>query len=163
MTGTTWRDAQEREWTCRLTVAEAMRLKSDDGIDLMDANCLAKHASDPLQVVFLLVRIHAPQWQAAGLTHGDFAEICTESESVAHAAADCLMAALADFYRRLRMPALADVVAKADAASKAAATRAQQMLDERGDAAIARVVGDVEKELQAALDQVINGGSSSGR
>jgi hypothetical protein len=160
---TTWKDSQSREWICRLTVAEAMRLKSDDGIDLLNAEVLAEHSGDPLKAIFLLVRIHAEQWKEEGLTHGDFAEICTESEDIAIAAADCLMAALSDFYRRLRMPALADVVEKADAAAKAASNRAQQLLADRGDAAIATVVGQIDRELSEALDNVISGGSLFGK
>ena len=90
------------------------------------------------------------------MTRGDFAEICTETEAIANAAVDALVEALADFFGRLRKPALASVVRKAIEAARATENQAQQMLETRGDEVLTSVMRKSRDALAKAIDAAIN-------
>lgn len=158
---TLWQDAQGRQWTARVTIAQAARIKSE-GFDLLDPKQLSTIVDDPLQVVTLICRIHADQAAQSGLSTDDFAELCTETEEVAIAAAEALVEGLADFFCRIRKPALASVVRKANQAAKAVESHADKMLEERGAKVLETVIADAARELDRALDEVASRGKRSG-
>lgn len=150
---TTWTDLKGRTWSSRVTLAEYSRLKSEEGIDLCDPEQLKTLVADPLSVVHLLCCVHGPQIAEEGMTRGDFAEVCTETEGVAVDAADALVEALADFFGRLRKPALANVVRLALEAATAAERQANQLIDSKGrammDRAMAKSLADLDKAIAA--------------
>ena len=156
MGSTTWTDARGKQWSARMTIGEAIRIKSEDGIDLLDAEQLGTTTNDPLAVVHLLCCVHGPQIEKNGMTRGDFAEICTETEAIANAAVDALVEALADFFGRLRKPALASVVRKAIEAARATENQAQQMRETRGDEVLTSVMRKSRDALAKAIDAAIN-------
>jgi len=152
MAKTTWTDETGSDWDCRVTIAEANRLRSKDDIDILNPDKLAETVSDPLAVIYMLSCIHAGQIEERGITTSDFAEICTASESVANAAADALIAALSDFFKRLRKPALAKVVEQAAAATQAAEKQALAVVSDRGRRVIDQVVAKTMQGVNAAID-----------
>lgn len=151
MATTKWTDAENRTWSARLTIGEAQRLRTEEGIDLLDAEALKRLVSDPLTVVRLICSVHAPQYEEAGLTVGDFAEICTSTEEVASAAADAMVEALADFFGRLRKPALAQVIRLALDAANSAERQATMKVHDRGRKKMDEAIARAMDELDAAL------------
>lgn len=154
MSKTSWTDADGTQWSARMTIAEAQRLKADEGIDLLDPEQLKSLVSDPLSVVHLITCVHAPQIEEAGITRGDFAELCTQTEGIATDAADALVEALADFFGRLRKPALANVVRLALEAATAAERQANQLIDSKGRKMMDRAMAKSLADLDAAIDAV---------
>jgi len=134
-----------------MTIAEANRLKAEESIDLLDPESLKLLIGDPLAVVGLICAVHAPQISEAGLTRGDFAEVCTETERVASDAADALVEALADFFGRLRKPALATIVRMALETANAAEQQATLRVETKGramlQAALARSMADLDQAI----------------
>jgi len=161
MPNTTWKDNHGRDWSARVTLAEANRLRSD-GFDLLDAESLKALTADPFKVVELIAAVHAEQCEAAGMTRADFAEVCTETEAVAIAAADALVEALADFFTRLRKPALAAVVRKAMQAATTVEANSTDMINQHGDAALEQVIREANQKVETALANLSRGPTSGG-
>ena len=155
MPTTTWIDARGEKWSARMTIAEAIRIKAEDGIDILDAEQLGTTTDDPLAVVHLLCCVHGQQIEEAGITRGDFAELCTETEEVANAAVDALVEALADFFNRLRKPALASVVRRSIEAARATEQQANEVLANRGNEVLRSVMRKSRDAITKALDAAI--------
>lgn len=146
-----WTDASGRQWIAKIDIGDAERLRTI-GLDVLNPKAIGNVFADPFKVVELIVAVHEKQWTAQNLTDGDFAAIATETEEVANAAADALEVALADFFRRLRRPALAAVVERAgDAARKTQAAATAKVNSPR---AIAAIEAEANKAL-AKLDEEI--------
>lgn len=152
MTKTTWTDSQGRTWSARVTIAEALRLKKEDDIDLLDSRAITELVSDPLQIVYLLCCIHSPQCEEHGVAGaGDFAEVCTETEAVAIGAVDALSEGLADFFGRLGKPSLANVVRRAMQAARQAEQAANRVIEEQGESVVRMVAGKAESDIRKAI------------
>lgn len=148
---TRWTDNAGREWTARVTIGLAEHLRSG-GIDLLDPKSLASIVDDPLRVVGLLCDLHAQQWQELGITRGDFAEVVTETAEVATAAVEAMTEGLADFFARIRRPALAAVVREAMAHAVAAEKQATELVSTRGKAKLQRMLTAALREAETNLD-----------
>ena len=164
MAKTIWTDTQGRTWSARMTIAEANRLKAEEGIDLLDPEALKMLIGDPLAVVGLICAVHGPQIAEQGLTRGDFAELCTETEQVASAAADALVEALADFFGRLRKPALATIARMSVETANAAEQQVKIRVETKGrammQASLAKGVADLDAALEDATGSGLPGTTS---
>jgi len=160
---TTWTDTQGRTWSARMTIAEANRLKAEESIDLLDPESLKLLIGDPLAVVGLICAVHAPQINEAGLTRGDFAEVCTETERVASDAADALVEALADFFGRLRKPALATLVKVAMQTTNAAEQQVKLRVETKGRAMMESQLAIGLANLDAAIASAHANAESHGK
>lgn len=153
MAKTIWTDTLGRTWSARMTIAEANRLKSEEGIDLLDPESLKMLIGDPLAVVGLICSVHAPQIAQQGLTRGDFAELCTETDKVASDAADALVEALADFFGRLRKPALATIARMSVETANAAEQQVMIRVETKGRAMMQASLARGLADLDAAIEQ----------
>lgn len=150
-----WRDANGREWIARLDIGAAEDLKGR-GLDILDPHALGDAIADPIKALEIMAAAHRKQCAERNLEIGDFVEVATETEQVALAAAVALEAALADFFRRLRRPALAGVVATATKAAEAAtelalAKLADPRVEQAMRAALERAGADVDAAIEAAI------------
>lgn len=134
-----------------MTIGLADQLRAT-GVDLLDPDQTQRLMTDPLAVVGLICDMHEPQWTEAGITRGDFAELCTETAAVAQAACDAAVEALADFFTRLRRPASAAVVREAMAHSDAAEKQATELVTTKGRAKLRRMLSEAIQEAQQTLD-----------
>ena len=144
-TGLVWRDASGRDYTFRLTLGDARRLK-DKGVDLLDPDAMQHLFVDSLKVVETISELLRPQWEQRGLTYEQFAESLIDEASSYLKACEAFSAGLADFFRRLGRNALAAVVVRAWAA-----------IVSTEDAMVARVAGPgVDKLLAMAVTKAQN-------
>jgi Glu-tRNA(Gln) amidotransferase subunit E-like FAD-binding protein len=156
-----WTDTTGRQWLARVTIGDAQRIKAELQIDLLDPEQLGGTFADPFRVVELLAAIHRDQITAAGLTAGDFVELATETAEVSNAAAAALEAALADFFRRLRRPALAAVIERAAEATAATEAEALRRAKDPRVAQAMKAAGVRElAKFDAIVDAAIRGSTS---
>lgn len=160
---TRWRDADQREWVCHITIEKAIRIKQERGVDLLNPESIKTSFTDPLLVAELLADLHAEQWKDQ-MTLYEFAELAMKTEEVALSSSAALEAALTDFFRRLRRPALATVVEKArEATDRVEAAQIELLTGEKTTAAIDRLVADVIEKGSAEIDRIGNHGIASGK
>lgn len=147
-----WRDNQGRPWTCRLTIADVKRLKAN-GCDIADAKAFQSLFADSLAVVEIISEAMRPQWESAGVSYEQFAEIITEDVGRLLQVQEAFAAGLADFFRRLGDNAMAIVVEKAQAAAaKSRASRIARASSERVDKMITQALAKEESDFQKQLD-----------
>lgn len=147
-----WTDSAGREWSCRIGVADARRLK-DRGTDLLDSESMKTFFADSLNVIESIAESLRPQWESKGLEYVDFFEVITESEAVYRACTDAFVAGLADFFRRIGRPAMAAVVEKAFAAMGVAE---ETMIARVNGPKVAELLEVASERMQKEFDQNID-------
>ncbi len=156
-----WKDNKGREWIARISIELAEQLKRD-GVDLLEPKQVGALFTDPFKVLELLAKIHEAQIEAADINAAVFVELATETEEVANAAAAALEAALTDFFRRLRKPALATVAEKARVAEERIEAAA---MEKANDPRLVEAMEATARRELAKLDKLIDNaitGATSG-
>ena len=162
----TWTDSQGRKWSAYIRFEDAVRLREQNSIDLLDPKSMETLFSQmPLDRVEAMAELARSQWQRENLTYSDFTDALLSTESSFTDATAALRAAISDFSRRLGREDLAIVSDRAWKAmdlesqirvQKASSEKVGQILDaarEKG----ARVI---DEHLVDALATIL--GSSSG-
>lgn len=150
---TVWKDANDTEWVCEITLGTARKLRDERDIDLLDDNTLKNLADDPYLVVDLLVASHARQCKERNVSPEQFADLCIASESVAIAATDAFNAALANFLRGMRQGPKADLVEMAAEAVKESEAEARKKIQQKGPTIIRDAVNKATAELDKAISK----------
>ena len=125
MSKLTWDDNAGNQWTCRINLSDAKRLR-DNGIDLFDPNGIKKLFSEVLETIEFLVELMRPQWEERGMAVVDVMDVLTAGDGVYTSATNALSHALQDFFRRLDRPALAMVIERAWSTAMQLETQALQ-------------------------------------
>lgn len=147
-----WKDSKGTPWNNRLTIADAKRLKAS-GFDLADPKSFQAMFADPLTVIEIIAEAMRPQWEKAGLSYEEFAEILTEDVGRLVAVQKCFVEGLADFFRRLGDDAMAIVVEKAEkAASLSKEASKARASGARVDQLIAKAMEKEESDFQKRID-----------
>lgn len=148
-----WKDKKGRAWSFRLNIADTKRLK-DAGFDIGDPESFRKMLASSLTCVELITEALRPQWTQAQLTCLQFEELITEDVGTLEAVQACFIEGLKDFFLRLGENAMAKIVEKAQAATKASkvamAARAEsRALDSLIQKALEKEESDFRKVLAA--------------
>lgn len=146
-----WRDSQNRAWSCRLTIADAKRLKAA-GVDIGNPETYKALFGDALSIIEVIAEALRPQWEKAGLTYEEFADVLIETESSLATAIECFNAGLKDFFRRLGENAKATIVEKAEQAAKLSkAAQEKRANSSQVDSLIRKALEEEEKLFQSEL------------
>lgn len=155
-----WTDAQGRVWRAHVSIGTAARLRAE-GVELLDPELLGTIYQDPLQLVRLNAAIHREQWEALGLSEGDFLALSTDDEYTARESIAAMEAGLADFFHRMRRESLAEVLSAVSNAARE--TDRRQVATLRTDRARQAIDAEIEralKPLDAAFNKSIAGETS---
>lgn len=151
----TWKDANGRTWSTRITLADARRLK-DNGTDLLDTERMKDLFGDTLTIVEVMAELARTQWIEKELTYPQFADLVIETPEVYEKASAAFVEGITDFFRRLARPALAELVEKA---FEAAQVTQQTMMARVQGSQINRLIlaaqAKAEKEFDDAIENEI--------
>jgi hypothetical protein len=148
----TWTDSTGSEWTCRVDLSTAKRLR-DSGIDLFNPNGIAKLFSEVLETVEFLVELLRPQWEERGLSVLDVSDLLTGGDGVYSSATNALSHALQDFFRRLDRPALAMVIERSWSTAMQLET---QSLENAGGQKVSALMTQMLRKSQDEFDAKID-------
>lgn len=138
-------DDRGRDWTLRLTITEAKRVRDELGLSLIADEDLRKATGDLETTADVLHCLCRQQAEERGIDPGQFGELLTECFA---AAADALLDELAAFFRKLGKTALATLAERIQTASRTMETRATELLaSDRVDEAIDQAIRQAEQEL----------------
>ena len=148
MSKLTWDDNDGNQWSCRINLSDAKRLR-DSGVDLFDPSGIKKLFSEVLDTVEFLVELLRPQWEGRGLSVIDISDVITGGDGTYTSATNALNQALQDFFRRLDRPALAMVIERAWATAMQLET---QSLRNAGGPKVESLMSEMLKKSQEQFD-----------
>lgn len=162
-----WSDSQGRKWSTAIKAIDAVRLRDDSAVDLLDPKAMEViFGSDPLKRIEVMGELARDQWAHQGLRYEDFADAMLSTPTSFIDATAALRVSIADFFRRLGREDLAAVVDRAwkvmridqqMRVEKANGQKVGQILQE----AAKRSEADVDASLDAALDKIRGNRSGS--
>lgn len=147
----TWDDATGQQWSCRVELSDAKRLR-ENGTDVFNPNGIAKLFSEILETVEFLAELMRPQWEQRGLTAQAFEDLIVGGDGIYQSAADALNHALSDFFRRLGRPALAMVIERA---WRTAMEMETQSLTNAGGAKVTALMESMLVKAQREFDAAV--------
>ena len=152
MSKVTFRDSEDRQWSCRITIADARRLKSA-GSDICNPEGFQVLFGNTLSQVELIAELMRPQWEAVGMKYEQFADFLIAVDGRFAEVQECFANALTDFFQRLGEPHLARLAAKArEAAIKAVAAQLARVEGPRINQMIDAMLAADEKRFESAVD-----------
>jgi DNA-binding transcriptional MerR regulator len=160
----TFKDRDRQEWLVEPTLGVCRRLKSrsENPIDVLNSESLAKAFDDPYERFDLLWAFCEEQAQELGVTINDFDKLLATEDAFA-SSGRALKESLTDFFLRIGMESLATVITDTVAArarldklavDKIKSPKAQRLMEkavEKADAAMDRKLDEAEQQLDEIL------------
>ena len=152
-----WNDHTGRQWSCRVDLSDARRLR-DNGNDIFDPRGgIAKLFSDVLETIEFIAELCRPEWEQSGMSYEQFSDCITGGENVFRDASEALKDGLCDFFRRLDRPALAMVIERA---WKTATAMETQALENAGGEKVAGLLSAMMVKAQTEFEKAIDAESA---
>lgn len=149
----TFTDLQGHAWNLAITIADARRLKSEGGIDILDPKSLQETTDDLYLRFDLIAGICADQIAALGITAKEF-DVRLADAAVHESACRALREALTDFFLRAGRPDLARVMDRiVEAADRLKVLAVNRIDSPRVNEAIETAIRDAEAEMDKAMDR----------
>ncbi|QDV26938.1 hypothetical protein [Aureliella helgolandensis] len=152
-----WNDGSGQSWSTTIALSDALRLKQEMAIDILDPKSVEViFGSDLVRRTEVLGELARPQWEEAGIAYTDFADLLLSGPTTFVDASDALRRGLSDFFRRAGREDLAIVADRAWKAMEAGmqvsvAKASGEKVGKILQAGIDRAEADLDKELDRAL------------